>query len=375
VYTTLQPAEGDSMRASLWKINGLLAAGGGGTGTQGPPGPAGPAGPSSITALTGASFTVPAVGSSASMTVAMPWADIGDTVSIYGNSIQFKGTVLANTGTAITLLNPGYRTNGTGTIPSGFPASLAPRVPGHSSYVYGSDDFLETTISTTSGYNDFLQSTTGTGAAISASPWQPGHAGIFALTGPTSSGGFTQILRQIGLVGTAGIDLTKVLKIACRYVISFDTMFSASKGEMNWGFTDGAGGSPHGALWNVMPGFVDSNSVTAGMVLIAGNYNGGTYYDLATSFAVAPNTWYDTIISYTPAAGGTVNFYAAQYGTTPQLILTMTGKIGTSAYVYNVYDITNYSDTVARHLYIDKEEWLIQVDDMPQFIGEGLLSF
>lgn len=329
----------------------------------------------SITAISGGSFTIPAVGASVAVSVAMPWVDLGDTVSVNDGTRQFKGTVLANSGTTITLLNPGYRTNGTGTMASGSPVSLAPRVPGHWSYVYGSDDFLDTTISTTSGYNDFLQSISGTAGAIAAVPWQVGHPGIFALTGPTSSVGFTQMFRQIGLVGTAGIDLTKVLKLACRYVISFDTMYSSSKGEMNWGFTDGASSNTHGALWNIMPGFVDAVSNTAGMVLIAGSYNGGTFYDINTSFTVAPNIWYDTVIVYTPAAGGTVKFYAAQYGSTPQLLLTTTGKIGTSALVYNNYDVTNYSDTVSRRLYVDKEEWLIQVDDLPQFMGEDLLSF
>src|SRR6516165_8796334 len=77
-----------------------------------------------------------------SIAATMPWVDVGDTISVTGGTHQLKGTVLANTGSALSVLNCGYAGNNTGTVAAGSPISLCVPPSSCSDLISGRDDFL-----------------------------------------------------------------------------------------------------------------------------------------------------------------------------------------------------------------------------------------
>jgi hypothetical protein len=107
-----------------------------------------------------------------------------------------------------------------------------------------------------------------------------------------------------------------------------------------------------GALLSFAPGFPAAG-------LLAGSYTGiSNYTETPTRFTIAPNTWYDLIVSWTPTA---IKYYGAVYGETPRLIATNTTNISTIPQFplagNNRYGCGTHSVT----LFIDKVEWFYQI--------------
>jgi hypothetical protein len=283
---------------------------------QGVPGNPGPSG---ISAITGTSFAIPSVGSSVSIPTTMPWVDVGDTISVTDGTHQLKGTVSANTGSALSVLNCGYAGTNTGTVAVGSPTSLCAPPSGRSDLIYGCDDFLSFDAPTDGTPTWSYAGSNG----LSTSNWQKGHAGIVPFPSGTTNSVNELIANQgSGLVGPG---FTNVQKCVVRFVVSCDALFSSSLFDGEWyvglGNPDGSGAMYGGALLSFAPGF-PANGLLAGSYTSTSNYT-----ETPTSFKIVPNTWYDLIVCWTPTA---IKYYAAVYGATPTLIATNTTNISTN---------------------------------------------
>jgi hypothetical protein len=280
----------------------------------------------------------------------MPWVDVGDTISVTDGTHQLKGTVLANTGSVLSVLNSGYGGNNTGTVAAGSPISLCAPPSGSPDLIYGCDDFLSFDAPTDGAATWLYDGSNG----LSMSHWQNGHAGIVSFPSGTTNSVNELIANQgPGLVGPV---FTNVQKCVVGFVVSCDALFSSRSFDGEWyvgiGNPDGSGAMYGGALLSFAPGFPAKG-------LLAGSYTGiSNYTETPTSFRIAPNTWYDFIVSWTPTA---IKYYAAVYGATPTLIATNTTNISTIAQ-YPLAGNNRYGGgTPSVSLFIDKVEWLYQI--------------
>jgi hypothetical protein len=140
--------------------------------------------------------------------------------------------------------------------------------------------------------------------------WQNGHAGIVSFP----SGAANSVNE---LVANQGSDLggpvfANVQKCMVRWVVLCNGLYSSSSFDGEWhvglGNPDGFGAMYGGALLSFAPGYPAAG-------LLAGLYTSiSNYTETPTSFTIAPNTWYDLIISWTPEA---IKYYAAVYGSPP----------------------------------------------------------
>ena len=307
-------------------------------------------GPSGFSATTSAPFLIPAVGSPVSIAAAMPWADVDDTVSITDGTHQLKGRVVANTGSVLSVLNSGYLGGDSGTLAAGSRITVC-ALPGDAcELIYGCDDFLSLAAPTEGAPTWSYIGTNG----LSMSNWQNGHAGIVSFpSGNTNS--CNELIANQGSE-SAGPAFTNVQKCLVRWVVFCDGLYSSTSFDGEWyagiGNPDGHGAMHGGALLSFAPGFPSTG-------LLAGSYTGtSSYTETPTSFRIAPNTWYDLIISWTPTA---IKYYAAVYGSTPKLIATNATNIskiaqypiaGNNRYVRGANSVT---------LFIDRVEWLYQI--------------
>jgi hypothetical protein len=226
--------------------------------------------------------------------------------------------VLANTGSVLSVQNSGYAGNSTGTVAAGSPISLCAPPSSGSDLIYGRDDFLSFDTPTDGAATWSYVGTNGP----STSNCQNGHAGIVSFPSGT-----TQSVNE--LVANQGSDLggpvfANVQKCLVRWVVLCNGLYSSSSFDGEWyvglGNPDGSGAMYGGALLSFAPGF-------PAIGLLAGSYTGiSNYTETPTRFTIAPNTWYDLIISWTPKA---IKYYAAVYGETPKLIATNTTNIST----------------------------------------------
>jgi len=314
---------------------------------QGVPGNPGPSG---ISAITDSSFAIPAVGSTVSIPATMPWVDVGDTISVTDGTHQLKGTVLANTGSALSVLNCEYAGNNTGTVAAGSPISLCAPPSRCSDLIYGRDDFLS-----------FDAPTDGSPAwsyagsnRPSVSNWQNGHKGIVSFPSGAAKG-VNELIANQG-PGFVAPDFRNVQKCVVRFVVSCDALFSSSSFDGEWyvglGNPDGSGAMYGGALLSFAPGFPATG-------LLAGSYTSiSNYTETPTRFTIAPNTWYDLIVSWTPTA---IKYYGAVYGETPKLIATNTTNISTIPQFPLAGNNRYRGGTSSVTLFIDKVEWFYQI--------------
>jgi hypothetical protein len=338
----------------------------------------------SISAVLGGSFVVPAVGSSVSVTVAMPWVDVGDTVSINDGTRQFKGTVLGKTGTTLTLLNPGYfgNTASGGTMAASAVATLCGAPMLASDVIYDCDDFLFATWGTGAAAYKWFNTTTGAGV-FAPFAYSADHVGVLKL-GATTAIGAAYIEQQSGL--GSGLVLASAKKVVARFIVMADASYESSgaNGEWTFGFADNFPSVQYGALFSVAPGYTGlpgANGVGGTGVTGAGGILAGTYNNVATNhfgyiqtgFAVNPNIWYDFIISYSAAA---VKFYGAVYGNSPSLLGTITDNITTTQHTpIFVTNGRSAAGSPAVNMYIDRIELLLQTNQPRAYLGENLLAF
>ena len=128
--------------------------------------------------------------------------------------------------------------------------------------------------------------------------WQNGHAGIVSFP----SGAANSVNE---LVANQGSDLggpvfANVQKCMVRWVVLCNGLYSSSSFDGEWhvglGNPDGFGAMYGGALLSFAPGYPAAG-------LLAGLYTSiSNYTETPTSFTIAPNTWDDLIISWTPEA-------------------------------------------------------------------------
>jgi hypothetical protein len=107
-----------------------------------------------------------------------------------------------------------------------------------------------------------------------------------------------------------------------------------------------------GALLSFAPGF-PANGLLAGSYTSTSNYT-----ETPTSFKIAPNTWYDLIISWTPTA---IKYYGAVYGEPPRLIATNTTNISTIPQFPLAGNNRYICGSPSVTLFIDKVEWLYEI--------------
>ena len=314
---------------------------------QGVPGNPGPSG---ISAITGSSFAIPAVGSTVSIPATMPWVDVGDTICVTDGTHQLKGTVLANTGSRLSVLNCGYAANNTGTVAAGSPISLSAPPSGSSDVIYGCDDFLSFDAPT-----DGSATWSHAGSSRpSVSNCQNGHTGIVSFPSGAAKG-VNELIANQGSAFAAP-DFGNVQKCVVRFVVSCDALFSSGSFDGEWyvgiGNPNGSGAMYGGALLNFAPGFPATG-------LLAGSYTStSNCTETPTRFTIAPNTWYDLIVSWTPTA---IKYYGAVYGETPKLIATNTTNISTIPQFPLAGNNRYRGGTSSVTLFIDKVEWFYQI--------------
>lgn len=319
----------------------------------------------SISAVLGGSFVIPAVGSGVTVTVAMPWADAGDTVSVNDGTHQFKGTVLANTGTTLTLLNSGYAGNTASgaTMAASATASLCDVGREGSDFIAYQTDFVQWELGGAGVWAD-----TSSPTAVSYAPWQTDHQGIMLFQTGTTAGNTGAMLLN---TGTNALVPNTIKKMVMRFVLKIPAFFTAANyGEFFWGLSNS--GTPGGTLSAGALMSVDVN-FASNYALICGNFDSGGTSDVATSFIMAPNTWYDCIISFTPTS---VKYYIAAYGSPPQLVATSTTHIPTTAPVYVwISAAKGVGGSTAQTLLLDRYEHLIQLNQPRVFLGDNLVQF
>jgi hypothetical protein len=231
---------------------------------------------------------------------------------------------------------------------------------------HGSDDFL---------YNDIGSSKkwvyVGT-IPLSFVTWQPGHQGIIAI--PT--GTMTSVNELVGPQVCTGpsASFSGITKCVARFVVSCDALFTASggfDGEWYVGIAnpDGTGNVYAGAMLSFAPGFDERPSAE----LLAGSYTSqSSHTETPTNFRIAPNIWYDLIISWTPTV---IKYYAAVYGQIPALIAANATNISTEPQ-YLLIGNNRYKDgSPSVTLLIDKAEWLYKTSQSGSYLDETLLKF
>jgi hypothetical protein len=274
----------------------------------------------------------------------------GDTICVTDGTHQLKGTVLANTGSRLSVLNCGYAANNTGTVAAGSPISLSAPPSGSSDVIYGCDDFLSfdapTDGSATWSYAG--------SSRPSVSNCQNGHTGIVSFPSGAAKG-VNELIANQGSAFAAP-DFGNVQKCVVRFVVSCDALFSSGSFDGEWyvgiGNPNGSGAMYGGALLNFAPGFPATG-------LLAGSYTStSNCTETPTRFTIAPNTWYDLIVSWTPTA---IKYYGAVYGETPKLIATNTTNISTIPQFPLAGNNRYRGGTSSVTLFIDKVEWFYQI--------------
>jgi len=313
------------------------------------PGKAGGAGPFGIATATDDSFVVPAVGAAVRIRARMPWVDPEDTVNVTDGIRRFKGKVLANTGTAISVVNCEAARNGTGTIAAGAVVSLCGDFDGKRKAFYQYDDFLSLDGPTSAAVTWSYIGENG----ISKVSRQSGRLGVVSFASGTKSS-VDELIANRG-VNLRGVDFGSVRKCVVRWIVSCDGTYSSRSFDGEWyvgiGNPDGTGNMNGGALLSFAPGFPANG-------LLAGSYTStSSHTETETPFKIANNTWYDLVISWTPTV---IKYYAAVYGSTPELIATNTTNISTLPQ-FPLAGNNRYLDGNSLvTLFVDKVEWFYE---------------
>jgi len=313
------------------------------------PGKAGGWGPFGIATATDDSFVVPAAGAAVTIRARMPWFDPEDTISVTDGIRRFKGKVLANTGTAISVVNCEAARNGTGTIAAGAVVSLCGDSDGKGKVFYGYDDFLSLNCPTSAAVTWSYIGENG----ISKASRQSGRLGVVSFPSGTKSNVDELIAnREVNL---RGVDFGSLRKCVVRWIVSCDGTYSSRSFDGEWyvgiGNPDGKGNMNGGALLSFAPGFPAKG-------LLAGSYTStSSHTETDTPFMIANNTWYDLVISWTPTV---IKYYAAVYGSTPELIATNTTNISTLPQ-FPIAGNNRYLDGNSLvTLFVDKVEWFYE---------------
>ena len=313
------------------------------------PGKASGWGPFGIATATDDSFVVPSAGAAVTIRARMPWVDPEDTISVTDGTRRFKGKVLANTGTAITVVNCEAARNGTGTIAAGAVVSLCGDSDGKGKVFYGYDDFLSLNCPTSAAVTWSYIGENG----ISKASRQSGRLGVVSFPSGTKSNVDELIAnREVNL---RGVDFGSVRKCVVRWIISCDGTYSSRSFDGEWyvgiGNPDGTGNMNGGALLSFAPGFPAKG-------LLAGSYTStSSHTETHTPFIIASNKWYDLVISWTPTV---IKYYAAVYGSTPELIATNTTNISTLPQ-FPIAGNNRYLDGNSLvTLFVDKVEWFYE---------------
>ena len=235
-----------------------------------------------------------------------------------------------------------------------------------SDVIHGSDDFLSNDIG--SNKNWVYRGQT----PRSFVPWQPGHQGVISIsTGTTNS--VNELIGQQVCVGPS-VHFSGITKCVARFVVSCDALFTATggfDGEWYLGIAspDGTGNVYAGAMLSYAPGFDEHPSTE----LLAGSYTSqSSHTETPTTFKIAPNTWYDLIISWTPTV---IKYYAAVYGQTPTLIATNTTNISMEPQYLLIGNNRYKNASPPVTLLIDKVEWLYTTSQDIAYLGDNLLKF
>jgi len=256
--------------------------------------------------------------------------------------------------------------------------------PGASDIIYIQDDFVEKDWQAGGGaayrwYNGVSGAGTGGAAA-----WSTDHVGVYQLNITTATG--SSWLQPQTDLGISSMPFSALKKAVCRAVIKADAAFqtAVNDGEWTFGWSDNFPSVQYGALFSIAPGFtggpgangVGGSGVTGAGGLLVGTYNNVStnhYGYIQTFFTITPNTWYDFIISWTPA--GPVKFYVAQYGSAPTLVGTITDNIAT---VGQTLFLTNLRGTAGGNnvnVFVDRIEYIYQLTKPAVLLGQGLLNF
>jgi hypothetical protein len=86
---------------------------------------------------------------------------------------------------------------------------------------------------------------------------------------------------------------------------------------------------------------------------------------------MAPNTWYDLIISWTPKV---IKYYAAVYGQTPTLIAIHTTNISTAPQYLIIGNNRYISGSSSVTLLLDKVEWYYTTSQDMADLAENMLK-
>jgi hypothetical protein len=228
-----------------------------------------------------------------------------------------------------------------------------------SDVIHGSDDFLPDDIGSNKNWVYVGR------PSRSFVPSQPKHPGIISI----SSGTTTSVNELVGpQVCSPGI-----AQCVARFVVSFDAPFTATGGfDGEWyvgiAAPDGRGNVYAGAMLNYAPGFAEH----PGTELLPGSYtsrSSETY--TPTTFRMAPNTWYDLIISWTPKV---IKYYAALYGQTPTLIARNTTNISTAPQYLVIGNNRYINGFPSVTLSLDKVEWYYTTSQGMADLAENMLK-
>jgi hypothetical protein len=232
-----------------------------------------------------------------------------------------------------------------------------------SDVIHGSDDFLSKEISSKNwvhvGHTPPL-----------FPPGQSGHQGVISISSGTTTGVNELIGKQVSTGPSSSF--SGITKCVVRFVVSCDALFTATGGfDGEWyvgiASPDGTGNVYAGAMLSFAPGF-DQHPSTQ---LLAGSYTSqSSNTETPTTFSIAPNTWYDLTISWTPTV---IRYYAAIHGQIPTLIATNTTNISTEPQYLLIGNNRYKNGAPSVNLFIDKVEWLYTTSaDTAQFAGHLL---
>lgn len=244
--------------------------------------------------------------------------------------------------------------------------SVAQSLSSSTDVIHGSDDF---------NFNDIGSSQKWVYAGETALGFVPlhlGHQGILTIRTGTAASVNELIGSQV--CASPSPNFPGVNKCIARFVVSCDALFTGSggfDGEWYMGIAnpDGTGNVYAGAMLSLAPGFPDHPSTE----LLAGSYTSRTSHtETPTNFKIAPNTWYDLIISWTPTV---IKYYAAVYGQTPTLIATNTTNISTRPQYLLIGNCRYTKGSPAVSLSIDRVEWLYSSSQSDQYLQENLLKY
>jgi len=204
--------------------------------------------------------------------------------------------------------------------------------------------------------------------------WQTDHPGILSLP---SLGNFCDLVMNHRVYP----DLRTVVKTVARFIVSWDRLLDPNDElEAVIGLTDlNTATTPDvesGALFSYAPFYNAANFPAVNVnALIIGTYGPtiGATTDQPTSLIIAANTWYDLILSMTPA---TVKFYGGIYtrGSLPPLIgqIIDPTKINLDGAMIWLGNHTNGS--IISHTYVDRVEWAYQTTFNQIRLGEALMA-